>query len=168
MEQRITLLILAVAGPAYAQIAQTTPAPPPLRMGLWQSEIAVEISGMPGSNAPRTIVKQSCMSAESWKQALQQMQSQRQPVSCTTSNLQQDEHHVSFDEACTAEQGISSTMHIEMQLDSEEAMHGTTSVNISGPGVPEGISMKSRIQSKFLTTDCGDLKPGEQRDAPPS
>lgn len=166
MKLRFAVLFLAMASPASAQ---STPAAPALHMGLWQSEVTVEISGMSaGTDAPRTIVKQSCMMADSWKKALEQMQSQQQQVSCKTSNLQQDEHHVSFDESCTAEHNVTSTMHIVMELDSKEAMHGTTSVNISGPDVPQGISIKSTIRSKFLKSDCGNLKPGEQQDAPPT
>ena len=165
MKLRIAVLFLATGSLASAQSTTATPA---LHMGLWQSEVTVEISGMSsGTGAPRRIVKQSCMIGDSWKKALEQMQNQQQ-VSCTTSNLQQDEHHVSFDESCTAEHNITSTMHIAMELDSKEAMHGTTSVNISGPDVPQGISIKSTIRSKFLKSDCGALKPGEQQDAPPT
>lgn len=166
MKIRFAVLFLAMGSLASAQ---STPAAPALHMGLWQSEVTVEISGMSGgTGAPRRIVKQSCMKRDSWKKALEQMQNQRQQVSCTTSNLQQDEHHVSFDESCTAEHNVTSTMHIAMELDSKEAMHGTTSVNISGPDVPQGISIKSTIRSKFLKSDCGALKPGEQQDAPPT
>lgn len=164
MKLHICLLLLA---PVPIALAQTAPAVPPLKMGLWQSEVTVEISGMPsGTGAPRTIVKQHCMTEESWKRSMQEMQGQQNNASCKMSNLQQDEHHLSFDENCTSQQTYTVAAHIDMHLDSEEEIHGTASMNMSGSGLPQGMSMKSTIRSKFVKSDCGDLKPGDQRDAP--
>ena len=166
MKHRVALLFFATATLASSQTTHTTPAVPPLRMGLWQSEITVEITGLPGSTgAPHTVVKRHCMTAESWKETMQQMQNQT--PGCTTSNLRQDEHHLAFDQSCSFSGGILATAHVDMQLDSNEAMHGTISMNTTGPSLPQGMASKSTVRSKFLNSDCGDLKPGEQRDAPP-
>ena len=169
MKPHLTLLFLATAGLASAQTPQAKPAAPPLRMGLWQSEITVEMSGLPGgTGAPSTTVKRHCMQAESWKETMQQMQNQDQPGGCTTSNVQQDEHHMAFDQSCKAKDGFTTTAHVELQLDSKEAMHGSLSMKMIVPGMAQAITSQSTFKSKFVNADCGNLKPGEQKDAPPS
>lgn len=143
-------------------------SPPPIRMGLWQSEVSVNLSGMenlpPGAGADRTSVHQSCMTPDSWKKSMQAMRGQQPSrVNCTTANMQQDSHRIAFDEQCTAEQGYNTNVHVEMFLDSQEAMHGTAAVKMTGPAFQRPISMNSTITSKFLSKDCGDIKPGEER-----
>lgn len=168
MTPRLVVLFLAMSGLGSAQTARSTPAMPPLRMGLWQTEVTVEVSGLPGSTgAPSTIVKRHCMKAESWKETMQQMQNQAQPDGCTTTHVEQDEHHLAFDQSCKGGDGFSATAHVEVRLDSKEAMHGTMSMNMTVPGAPRGMATRSTFKSEFVGADCGDLKPGEQRDAPP-
>lgn len=160
-------LLFSLATLASAQSA------PPIKMGLWEHSVTLDMSGMPNGmgGASHAITNQSCMSDDTWKQALQSMQGHRQmanAANCTTSNMQQDAHHFSFDVACSAQQGMNTKMHLEMNLDSEESMHGTMSTTISGPNIPQGMSMKATIQSKFVSSDCGTLKPGEQKSTSPS
>jgi hypothetical protein len=164
---------------SFAALASAqTPTPPPMKMGLWQSEITVQMSGMPNgmTMTPTTITSQSCMTSDTWQDSLRNMQNRQQnmPANCTTSNLQQDAHHISFDASCTAQQGISTTLHVDMQFDGDEGMHGTTTASMSGPNMPSGMQMNSTIKSKFLSSDCGDVKPGKGKmvgapaGAPPS
>lgn len=149
--------------------AQTDPlAPPPIKMGLWQSEVSVDLSGIPNmpsgaASAPKTSTHQSCMTPDSWKKAMQSLHNQQPSVNCTTSNMQQDAHHLSFDEQCSTQQGYNTSIHVDMQLDSDQAMHGTSAVKMSGPAFPQGMTMNSTIRSKFLSADCGSLKPGEAK-----
>lgn len=165
MQFRLALLLF----PATLVCAQTPPAVPPLRMGLWESEITVEISGFPGgTGVPSTLVKRHCMQPESWKETMQQMQNQNPSAGCTTANLQQDEHHVAFDQTCKGTDGFLATAHVEMQLDSKEEMHGNLSMKVTAQGLPQPMTSKSTFKSKFIQADCGDLKPGEQQDAPPT
>jgi len=146
---------------------------PPLKMGLWEHTVTINMSGMPNgmSGSPQAITKQSCMTNDTWKQALQSMQGRRQmanAANCTTSDVQQDSHHFAFDVACTAQQGMNTKIHVDMTLDSEESMHGTTSTTMSGPNIPQGMAMTATIKSKFISSDCGSLKPGEQKSTSPS
>ncbi|HLJ79273.1 MAG TPA: DUF3617 family protein [Acidobacteriaceae bacterium] len=160
MQLRLVLLLF----PAALVSAQITPATPPLRTGLWQTEITVEVSGLPGSTgAPSTVVKRYCMKPGSWKDLVQNPDSS---ADCTTANLQQDAHHLAFDQTCRGKDGLTATAHVEMELDSKEAMHGTSSMNMTVPGLPHGMMSKSRFKWKYVTAECGDLKPGEQRDGP--
>ena len=157
-------LVLSFSAVASAQVPNI--APPPIKMGLWQSSVTVNAGGMaPGAGHP--ITNQSCYTPDSWKQAMQQMQSRQQKMTCTTSNMQQNSHKMSFDGQCTADQGMTVSYHVEMFLDSDEAMHGTSAVKMSGPQFPQGMSMSSAISSKFISSDCGAIKPGESKPVHP-
>jgi Protein of unknown function (DUF3617) len=158
----LPLLLASAALTAAAQVPDI--APPPIKMGLWQSTITVN-SGM-GAGHP--ITNQSCYTPDSWKQSMQQMQSrQPQNLNCTTSNFQQDSHKMSFDGQCSSDQGYNFSYHVEMFLDSDSAMHGTTAAKMSGPAFPQGMTMNSSVSSKFISTDCGDIKPGESKPVHP-
>ncbi|HSY02910.1 MAG TPA: DUF3617 family protein [Acidobacteriaceae bacterium] len=161
-----TSLLLATTFLAAAQSA------PPIKMGLWEHSVTLDMSGMPNGmgGASHTVSNQTCMSNDTWKEALQSMQSRRQQANaanCSTSNVEQDSHHFAFDVACVAQQGMNTKMHLDMTLDSEESMHGTMSTTMSGPNIPQGMSMKATIQSKFVSSDCGNLKPGQQKSTSP-
>jgi hypothetical protein len=160
-------LLLSFAALAAAQVP--TIAPPPIKMGLWQSSITVKSGGMgPMAGAGNTTsAHQSCFTPDSWKQSMQAMQSRQQKMNCTTSNFQQDSHEISFDGQCTTDQSINVNYHVEMFLDSDSAMHGTTTSKMSGPMFPQGVTMSSSIASKFISSDCGDIKPGESKSIHP-
>lgn len=167
-------LLLSFAALASAQ----TDTPPPMKMGLWQSDVTVQMNGMPNgvTMPPRTITSQSCMTPDTWKDSLRNMQNRQRnmPSNCTTSNVQQDGHHYTADIQCSAQQGFTTAIHVDMQFDSDESMHGTTSATMSGGNAPPGMSMNSTIKSKFMSADCGDVKPGQGKmvgsaaGAPPS
>jgi hypothetical protein len=164
-------LPLLLSFPAVAQTPALTP--PPIKMGLWQSSVTVNMSGMP-AGAPAAggsivHVNQSCMTADSWKNAFRSMQARQQQTasSCTTTNVDQDAHQVTFDMDCSVQQGYSTSIHVKMFLDSDEAMHGNVSVKMSGANFPQGMSMTSTITSKFIGADCGDIKPGESKPVHP-
>jgi Protein of unknown function (DUF3617) len=157
-------LLVSLAGLAAAQSPLPNIAPPPIKMGLWQSSVTVT-GGM--GTAGRAITNQSCYTPESWKESMQNMQSRQQKLSCTTSNLQQDSHSLSFDGQCSADQGFTINYHIQMVLDSDSAMHGSSTTKMSGPSFPQGMSMSAAINSKFLSSDCGDIKPGESKSVHP-
>ncbi|HEY6446492.1 MAG TPA: DUF3617 domain-containing protein [Acidobacteriaceae bacterium] len=158
--------------------AQSDLTPPPMKMGLWQNDVTVQMSGMPnGVNMPpRTVSSQSCLTPDTWKDAIHNMQGRRQNLeaNCSNANIQQDGHHYTADVTCSGQQGITTAIHVDMQFDSDESMHGTTSATMSGGNIPQGMSMNSTIKSKFLGSDCGDVKPGQGRmlsspgGAPPS
>jgi len=162
-------LVLLMAFTAAAS-AQT---PPPLKMGLWEHHVTVQMSGMPdGENSAREIVKQSCFTPDTWKNTLQNMQSHPKMggMSCSTSNMQQDAHHMAFDAQCTTSEqpALTTNIHVEMNFDSDESMHGSTTTTMSGPNMPQGMSVSTTIKSKFVSSDCGSLKPDQQRDTIPS
>jgi len=162
---------------SFAAVAQTPPlTPPPIKMGLWQSSVVVNMSGMPanqnmpaGAGGSITHVNQSCMTADSWKNAFRSMQARQQAstAACSTANVDQDAHQVTFDMDCSGQQGFNTSIHVKMFLDSDEGMHGNVSVKMTGANFPQGMSMTSTINSRFLSSDCGDIKPGESKPVHP-
>lgn len=137
-------------------LAQSPSTRPPIRMGLWQYEVTT--SGMPGQGAgTHTIVTQSCVTPETWTQTFRS--SRQQTQQCTTTNMHQTQHDVSFDVSCS-QQTFTLLTHVQMSLDSDSEMHGTTVMKMSGPNFP-GMTVTNTIHSKFLNTACGDIKPGQ-------
>lgn len=148
--------------------AQASDAPPPIRMGLWQSETTSTFAGAPGSplgqalgHGGHTVVSQGCLTPETWKDEMEHLNQQAHRSNCTMSNFQQDTHKVSFDEQCSADHGFSTQMHFEMLIDSAESAHGDGEMKMTGPAFPDGMTMHMALKTKFLSSDCGDVKPGE-------
>ena len=164
MKLSLVAIVSLFSVAAAAQIPNV--APPPIKMGLWQSSVTLNSTGM-GLAGGHPITSQSCYTPDSWKHSMQKMQSRHPSANCTTSNMQQDSHKLSFDGQCSEAQGMSVTYHVEMFLDSDEAMHGSSRAKMSAPQFPQGMSMNSVINSKFISSDCGDIKPGESKPVHP-
>lgn len=143
--------------------------PPPVKMGLWQSESTTTIEGAP-ANSPMAQamthggsanVSQGCLTPDTWKSEFQHMQQQRQSANCNQTNFQQDSHHVSFDEQCGGQGGYSSNIHFEMLIDDSENAHGHADVKMTGAAFPQGMTMHMTMKTKYLSSSCGNVKPGE-------
>ena len=89
------------------------------------------------------------------------MQQQRQSANCNQTNFQQDSHHVSFDEQCGGQGGYSSNIHFEMLIDDSENAHGHADVKMTGAAFPQGMTMHMTMKTKYLSSSCGNVKPGE-------
>lgn len=156
-----TLPLLA----SFASLAAAqTLEPPPIKMGLWQSEVTTTMEGMPmpSGQGGRTVVTQGCLTPDTWKKDIQGMQQHMRNTDCSMSNFQQDSHHVSFDESCTSSQaGFANTIHFEMLIDDPENGHGHADMKMTGPNLPQGMAMHMNMTTKYLKADCGDVKPGE-------
>ncbi len=153
----------------FAAIASAqTLEPPPIKMGLWQSEVTNTVQGMPNSPMGQamagghTVVSQGCLTPDTWKKDIQGMQQHMRNTECTMSNFQQDSHHISFDEACASGQqsGYSNNVHFEMLIDDMENAHGHADMKMTGPAFPQGMSMHMTMKTKYVSSDCGDVKPG--------
>lgn len=161
-----TLPLLFCAAVASAQLDNL--GPPPVKMGLWQSTLTSQISGLPnmpaGMPPARPIVTQSCMTADDWQKGMTQMQQnlQREKAECSNVKLQHNGNQFIFDEQCS-QNGMSSTVHVEWTIDNQENMHGQSNAQMSGSAFPQGMTMHGTMTSKFLSSDCGSVKPGEPK-----
>jgi hypothetical protein len=168
----VLLSPLAASAQTNAPAPALSVTPPPMKMGLWESDVTVQMSGMPNGVTlpPQSMTRQTCMTPETWKDTLQNIQARSQMASCTTANMQQDTHHIVFDATCTLkqQQDITTAVHVDIEFDSDESMHGTTAATVTGPNVPAGMTINSTLKSKYLGADCGSVKPGEQKDTGPA
>jgi Protein of unknown function (DUF3617) len=149
---------------------QTPPSPglsetPPVTMGLWQTETTSTVTGAEGtpmaamaSAMGRGHVVQSCLTSDRWKSDIQGFNAKQQR-GCTLSNLHQDSHEVSFDQTC----GPSNSSHVDILIDSPEHTHGTVSVKMSNPGLPQPLTLTVNMVSQYEGPACGDVRPGEGR-----
>lgn len=164
---RTTLPLLFCAAVAGAQMQ--TLKPPPLKMGLWQSTVTMQMAGMPnmpaGTAGPmgKPTTRQYCMDQGSWQKAMITSQQSMQRANCTMANVDQDTHHLAFDESCSVQGGMNMTMHMQMTWDNDESLHGTSTSKMTGPQFPQGMTMDMTIDSKFVSADCGGLPPGQSK-----
>jgi hypothetical protein len=166
MKIRSQLVILglaacAAAGKAQAQLSEV----PPVSMGLWQTETTSSVTGI--ENTPmagmaaaigRPHSNQSCLTPEKWRSDIQGFNA-RQQHGCTMSNVHQNAHEVSFDEACTG--GMSSSSHVDILIDDAEHAHGSVLMKVSDPRLPQPMTIKVSMTSHYLGAACGEVRPGE-------
>ena len=156
-------LFLSLTAIAAAQTIE----PPPVKMGLWQTESTTAVTGAPDNpmgramGNGRSIVTQSCFTPETWTKAMQDARQRQHAAECTQSNFQQDSHKVTYDQTCSSQGGYSNTMHFEMLIDDAENAHGFMDMKMSGAAFPEGMTMHTTMKTKYLSSDCGSVKPGE-------
>lgn len=180
--------MVAVLLASLAAAAQTpnTLQPFPIKMGLWQSTVTAESAS--GVTQPVGLATShlTCYTAESWKESIGALhqETHKQQMTCTTSNIQQDSHHISFDSHCSQGQvrippegidspsrevpGVTINSHAETFFDSDTVMHGSvTSTTYDSSAPPGGRRLTANTSSKFISADCGNLKPGQSRSVHP-
>jgi len=160
----LSIALLAAGSVAVqAQLSET----PPVTMGLWQTETNATVSGV--ENTPmagmaaamgRGHVVQSCLTPEKWKSDIQGFNA-RQQHDCTLSNLHQDAHEISFDEACQSGRGGTNNTHVDILIDSAEHSHGTVVMKMVNPAFPQPITVTTTMVSHYVSAACGEVKPGE-------
>jgi hypothetical protein len=158
-------LLLSLAAVAAAQTLDV----PPIKMGLWQTESTTSISGVPDNPmghamagaAGRSTVTQSCFTPETWTKGMQDARQRQHNAECSRSNLQQDSHKLTYDEVCTGQGGYSTNIHFEMLFDDAESAHGFMDMKTSGAAFPDGMTMHMNMKTKYLSSDCGSVKPGD-------
>jgi Protein of unknown function (DUF3617) len=146
-------------------------APPPVKMGLWQNTITNTMSGLqlppdvlaklqaagrpvPGA-APRTIVTQSCMTADSWQKTMTDMQ---QKQNCQITNVHQSATAMSGDMACTTADG-SSKGHMEATFASPEKMNGKMHMEVTSSRQSQPIIVDANFDSVYQGADCKGISP---------
>lgn len=160
----LTVPALAVLFLGFAVEAQS-PEPPPVKMGLWQTEVTTHYEGVENTPMARmggahTTVSQSCLTPEKWRDGWTKMRQGPHSQDCQMTNMHFDAQGITFDETCSSE-GFNTTMHFEGQFDGESGMHGTGTAHATGAAFPQGMTVHVVMNSKFLSSDCGDVKPGE-------
>ena len=172
-----TCMILLFAAVAGAQTAAPA-APPPVKMGLWETSSTSHIAGLQlppdvaaqlkamGRSLPggtHTLITQGCLTPEEWQKQMADMN--KPPDSdCKTTNRQVTPRSVSFDISCKSENGATTNGHWEMHVVDNEHGQGSAHMTSSTPG-PNGqnLTMDMTFNSRYLSSNCGAVKPGDAK-----
>jgi Protein of unknown function (DUF3617) len=170
MKRGLCLVMCVLAGAA-AVAAQDAPAPPAVKMGLWQNTVTNTMSGIqippevaermkamgrpvPGS-APRTTTTQSCLTPDKWQKSITDMQ---QGKNCQFTNVKQSASGMSGDMTCTTPQG-SSKGHLDATFANQEKMDGKMHMEITTERQSQPIVMDVTFESVYQGADCKGISP---------
>jgi hypothetical protein len=170
------LLLFCAVGIASAQTAAPS-APPPVKMGLWETAVTTQMSGfqlppdvvaklqamgrtVPGG--PHTVVSQSCLTPAQWQKDMEQMNDPRNK-DCTIAKREIDTRKYSFDVTCRSEHSATSG-HWDIQFVDDEHTHGSghMKADMTGPN-PQNITIDMMIDAHYAGAACGDVQPGSPK-----
>jgi Protein of unknown function (DUF3617) len=125
----------------------------PIKDGLWETHVGVN-NGSP-------IAGQSCFSAGTTLGDYLTATNKGAPgTKCNVSNKAQSAHGISFDTVCNG-QSIGSKGHIDFQLPDAEHFSGKSHTTVMGTvqGKAVNMAIEKTFTAKFLSSDCGGVKP---------
>ena len=137
--------------------------------GLWETATTIEISGMPdmpggrgAAGAPRTSTRKSCVTKESLNKGIPFDNSN--PANCTRKILSSSSSKVEMHIECSPDQSsMNMKMVSDMTLDRLDAEHikvsGISKTSGAGRSGDRTMETKITMNSKWLSSDCGDVKP---------
>jgi len=147
----------------FSSAAFAMQANPPMKMGLWEmtSTSTMKATGKMADamsrsgqamGTPTTQSMKMCLTQENWQKAV----SGQMHPGCTESNVVKTAQKYSLTLTCSRGSSTMTTESVTF-LDSPVQMHGTihlVSNSQNGQMVTDGTST-----AKFLSSDCGDIKP---------
>jgi len=172
------VLLFCAAGLASAQSALSPTAPPPVKMGLWETSVTSQMSGfqlppdvveklkqmgreVPG--APHTTVTHGCLTPAEWQKDIEEMNKPHNS-DCSVEKHEPGPKKFSFDISCKTQQGMTMNGHWEMEVVDDEHGHGSGEMKSDQAG-PNGqpFAMSMTMDTRYLGADCGDVKPGDAK-----
>ena len=125
----------------------------PIKAGLWETLISV--------NHGSPIAGQSCFSAgTTLSDYLTATNKAVSGTQCSVANKVQTAHGIAYDTECNG-QGLSSKGHIDFQLPDAGHFSGTSDTTVTGTvrGTPVNMTIDKTFTAKFVSSDCGSVKP---------
>jgi hypothetical protein len=125
----------------------------PVKAGLWQTNVSL--------NHGSPIPGQSCFSAGTTLGSYLTATNRGAPgTQCSVTNKAQTAHGIAFDNVCNG-QTMSSKGHIDFQLADSEHFSGSSHTTVTGTvqGRPVNMALDKTFSAKFLSPDCGSVKP---------
>ncbi|HYK36336.1 DUF3617 domain-containing protein [Alloacidobacterium sp.] len=176
--------LAAVCGAAIAS-AQTNI---PFKTGLWESNFTSSVSGMqippdlqarlaqmpPDQRAriqsmmgggPQTSAVRSCVTKDQFDKWNDSLANKEKNADCTNTNVSQTAQDRVVEVNCTSSNSKTSGR-VEMHFDSDEKGHGTVHMvrtELQGPQAMKPVTIDMKFDTHFVSSDCGDIKPGEGR-----
>lgn len=145
---RSLLLLSALFSTVGTLLAQT----PPVKMGLWEKKM-VTSNGM---GQPMSTTAKSCVTTETWNNMVSRIP-KPQP-NCTVKTTK-NAHGYTFDGSCSSSHGMSVQFKGSSTIqDSEHIVSESHSTIIMNGKMQE---MSTQGSGRFVSSDCGGIKPGE-------
>jgi Protein of unknown function (DUF3617) len=166
--------------------AHAQSAPIPVKPGLWETQVSVshvtalppeaeaKIAALPAAQqaqvrsmmggsaggAPVVTTKQACIAAGATMDSMLNRAQQTPGMQCTFSNRVQTATGASFDMSCTMQQG-SASGHTSFHLIDGDHVSSTSHMTVTGSsqGHTMNSTMDSTTSAKFVSADCGNVKP---------
>jgi hypothetical protein len=171
MKRQFCLVMVVLAGSVAVVAQDAAPAPPAVKMGLWQNTVTNTMSGLqippevaarmqamgrpvPGA-APRTIVTQSCLTPDKWQKSWADMQGKN---NCQFTNVHQSATGLSGDVTCTMPEGASKG-HLDATFSSQEKANGKMHMEITTARQSQPITMDMTFESVYQGADCKGISP---------
>ncbi|MDP9051177.1 MAG: DUF3617 domain-containing protein [Acidobacteriota bacterium] len=171
------VLVLMCAATGLGQVGAA-----PIKPGLWETQVtSTNVMSMPPEmesrmaamppeqqammrsrmgGAPVTTTHKGCMASQASMDSMLNDAQQKAGLKCTFSNRQETGSTLSFDTACTMQQ---TTMKGHSTFHVVDADHATGTTHMEGTmTTPRGsttMKFDSKMSSKYLGADCGDVKP---------
>lgn len=174
----LILAALALALLTLTFVARAQTGPPPVKMGLWQLSTTRNMTGMtlppevvekmkamgrPLPGGEHTTVTQNCLTEEQWKEGLGGTPKSDQQK-CAPKNFTRNAHQLSFDIDCTDPRGGRVVGRMEFIFDNPEHLHGTVNMNSTQIDAQHSnIVMSTKIDGHYISSNCGDVKPGNDK-----
>lgn len=165
--------------------ARAQSAPSPIKPGLWETqvsstmvmqlppEVEAKIAAMPAAqqaqvrsmmgggagSAPVSTTKQVCIASGTSVDSLLN-QAQRSGSKCSVTNRVQTPDGASFDINCTMPEGTA-TGHTTLHMVDADHVTSTSHMTVAGSaqGRTMNMTMDGTASAKFVSADCGDVKP---------
>ena len=131
----------------------------PIKPGLWNTQVVAKIGLNDNDNEP--IVSKACFTAGTTISGYLAAMTKSAPnVQCIISNKIQTANHIAFDTTCTGPNATSKS-HSDFQLADSEHFTGTSHSTVVGSSHdhPINMEMSKTFTAKFLSSNCGDVKP---------
>jgi hypothetical protein len=144
--------VMALPPEAEARIA----AMPPEQ----QAQVRAMMSGGAAGGKPMVNTTQVCMAGQASMDTLLNRAQQNPGMQCSFTNRVQTANGASFDISCTGQVGTAKG-HTEFHAIDDEHLTSTSHVAItaSSQGRTGNTTMDSTTTGKFVSADCGDVKP---------
>ena len=125
----------------------------PIKAGLWETHVSV--------NHGPPIAGQSCFtSGTTLADYLTATNKGAAGTQCSVTSKTQTAHGIAYDNTCKG-QNLSSNGHIAFEMTDPEHLSGTSHTTVTGSmgGRPINMAIDKAFNGKFLSSDCGTVKP---------
>jgi len=150
--------------PSMAAVPQLTPEQLARIPEAQRKQVEAMMASRGGGGSPRSITTKSCVTKESLAKSMAFVNDNANQANCTRKIINSSSDKIQFHMECTPDK-LNMTMVGDMTIERLDAEHvkgsGTFKNTGTGPNSDTPRTMESKItfSTKWLSSDCGDVKP---------